>query len=480
MKNSFTFNELRESLVGLNEKVPLLDGTTCQYINFDNGASTPTFTHVLDRVQQFLKWYSNVHRGTGFKSQIASWAFDSAREITAEFVKVDLQHNTVLFTKNTTESINKLAHHFNFKDDDVVLTSLMEHHSNDLPWRQRTNVIHVGINSDGSLDMNDFKKKLSQCKNNLRLVTITGASNVTGFLTPIHEIAQLTHAAGAEIMVDAAQLAPHRPIDMLPDDDPGHIDYLAFSAHKMYAPFGVGVLVGKKKRFLESEPDHVGGGMVDLVTLEQAYWSDLPDREEAGTPDITGVVALASTIKLIEHVGWDFIIDHEKKLTAYALKKLQEVPGMAIYGSRDASKLDNRLGVISFNLDGFPHALVSAILSYEGGIGVRDGCFCAHLYLLNLLRLTDTEVTTIREEILRRDRTHVPGTIRVSFGMYNSEEEIDRLVELLHKISRNEYKGHYILDPKRGEYHPKELEYKFTDYFRFDVNNGNASSSYYH
>lgn len=467
MTQRISLTALRENLIGLKEQVPLIDGTFQQYVNFDNGASTPTFNQVQDKVNEFLRWYSNVHRGTGFKSQLASWVFEEARDITARFVDVNLDDKVVLFTKNTTESINKLARHYRLEEDDVILTSVMEHHSNELPWRSCCHLEHIAIKGDGSIDMDHYKALVKKYAGRLKLVAITGASNVTGFINPIHEMAEIAHEVGAEILVDAAQLAPHRPIDVRSNSDPGHIDFLAFSAHKMYAPYGIGVLIGKRKFFLDSEPDIVGGGTVALVTLEQTYWTDLPEREEAGTPDIIGVVALAAAIKLIEAVGWDEIIEHEKKLTTYALEKMQQIPEIVIYGSNDPHDVDDRLGVISFNVMGIHHALTSAILNYEGAIGVRNGCFCAHPYLVELLHISDTQANEIREEILAHDRSHVPGAVRVSFGMYNSMEEVDRLIDLLKIIARREYKGDYKLDVSRGEFHPSGFEIDFPKYFSF-------------
>lgn len=227
-------------------------------MNLDNAASTPTFRPVIEKVDEFLAYYSNVHRGSGFKSQIASWVYEEARAIVASFVNASLTDEAVIFTKNTTESINKLAREFPFRRDSIVITSMMEHHSNELPWRRFAQVVHVDVNPDGSLRMDDYERKLKRYRSKVSLVAITGASNVSGWITPVHDMARMAHEAGAKILVDAAQLAPHRRIDMKPKGHPEHLDYLAFSAHKMYAPFGVGVLVGDRDMFAECDPDTVG------------------------------------------------------------------------------------------------------------------------------------------------------------------------------------------------------------------------------
>jgi cysteine desulfurase / selenocysteine lyase len=456
---------VRDFVVGINEKVPLLNGRHEPYINFDNAASTPTISIITEKVNEFLKWYSNVHRGTGFKSKLSSQVFEEAREIIANFVHADLTESVVLFCKNTTEAINKLSHRFPFQPGDVVLTTLMEHHSNELPWRKVAHVVHIDVTSDGRIDENDFRKKISEYGTRIKLVAVSGASNVTGFINPIHTYAQWAHDIGAEIMVDAAQLVPHRPLDMRPKTDPEHLDYIAFSAHKMYAPFGVGVLVGSRKTFEEGDPEYVGGGTVDIVNLENAYWTDLPDREEAGTPDIVGAVALAQAIRLFETLGWDNIIEHETALTRYALERLRAIPGITLYGDARTESADDRLGVITFNVGKLSHALVAAILGYEWGIGTRNGCFCAHPYVKCLLHVDEKEAKDMERRILARDRSTLAGFVRASFGIYNTKEEVDKLTDALSAISKGDFSEGYLLNKERGEYYRTDSVEDFQEYF---------------
>lgn len=461
--------DLQQQIVGLNEKVKLLDGSMIRYVNFDNASSTPTFKAVQEKVDEFCRWYSNVHRGTGFKSQLSSWVFDEARKIVANFVKADAS-SSVIFCKNTTEAINKLAARFHCpaagEEKPIVLTTIMEHHSNELPWRKIANVIHVGLNQDGTVDLDDLDTKLKQYAQQVQLVAITGGSNVTGYINPIHLVARKAHAVGAQIVVDAAQLTPHRPLDVKPSDSPEHLDYIAFSAHKMYAPYGIGVLVTAKNMFEIGSPDYVGGGTVDIVSTEKAYWKGLPDREEAGTPDLVGVVALAKVIKLIETVGYQAIIDHEAELTEYALNKLLNIPEVIIYGDKNPANARNRLGVIAFNVKDFDHALVAAILSYEGGIGVRNGCFCAHPYVKRLLGMCTVGIKEMTENVLAHDRSRLPGAVRMSFGLYNTREEIDHMCDMLNMIINKKYNGNYILNKERGEYYPEGFDMDFTSVFQ--------------
>lgn len=462
---NLTIDKLPELISGYNTLVPTMHGDKV-YINFDNAASTPTFSFIEDELKLFMKWYSNVHRGTGFKSQLSSWAFDQSRNNIAKFVGADLDKQIVLFTKNSTEAINKLARKFPLEKGDIVLTSFMEHHSNELPWRNVAQVEHIGLNSDGTISIEDFQKKLTRFKDKIKLVAITGASNVTGYITDLDYFATETHKIGAKFMVDGAQLAPHRPIDLKHDDKNCCIDYFVLSAHKMYAPYGVGVLIADKKIFEQGDPEDVGGGVVDMVTLEEAYWADLPEKEEAGTPDIVGVVALSKAIKMIQAVGWDEIIRHESELTAYAIKKMSQIPQVTLYGDTDIDNTKNRLGVVSFNIEEMPHALVGAILSYEGGIGIRDGCFCAHMYVKSLVNVSDEDSEKLIKDILNRNRSNVPGTVRMSFGIYNTTDEIDWFIEMINKIVNGDYFKEYQLDKEKGSYKPKGYSYNFEDYYQ--------------
>lgn len=454
-----------EYIVGYHKKVPLLNGDTCQYINFDNAASTPALKPVIDKVNESLEWYSSIHRGTGFKSQLCSRLYDHSREIVADFVHADTKKDTIIFVKNATEAINKLANRLPIKSDEVVLVSKMEHHSNDLPWRAKTKVIHIDILADGRLNIDHLIHTLKKYKSKVALVALTGASNVTGWVNDVNHLAEICHTHGSKILIDAAQLAPHRAIDMRGHDDPGHIDFLVMSAHKIYAPFGSGVLIGPKDFFEDGDPDYVGGGTVNVVTLDYATWAESPEKDEAGTPNTIGVIAMAKSLMTLKKLGMDKVVDHEKKLTKHILKRLKEIPSIEIYGSSDPEVVENRLGVITFNLKNMPHALTAAILNYEGGIGVRNGCFCAHPYIKMLLKLDDKTSRELEEQMLKGDRSNLPGAVRASFGLYNKESEIDRFIDALKKIANGEYKGHYKLDKRQGTYYLEKQQTNFQKYF---------------
>jgi selenocysteine lyase/cysteine desulfurase len=460
-----TIDTVRDQIVGTNACVPLLDGTHRTYVNFDNAASTPALGPVFDKVNEFMTWYSSVHRGTGFKSQIATEAYELAHDIVGCFVGANLETNTVIFGKNTTEAINKLARRFPLERDDVVICSLMEHHSNDLPWRQQARLYHVAVRQDGSLDEAHFDELMGQHAGRVKLVAISGASNVTGCINPIHRLAEKAHAAGAKILVDAAQLAPHRPVNMRPDDDPGHLDFVVLSAHKMYAPYGTGALIGPASIFSQGTPDMVGGGTVSIVTVDDVHWASPPDRDEAGSPNVVGAVALAQAMSSLREIGMDSLARHEATLTAHALRRLGEIDGVDLYGLTDPALAADRVGVIPFNVRGVGHDKVAAVLSFEGGIGVRNGCFCAHPYILSLLNVPGEEAMKHQREILEGNRTGLPGLVRISFGCYNTIEEIDHAADILAKIASGNIVGEYEQDPLSGAYWPVGLEYDYDQYF---------------
>ncbi len=459
-----SLDKILESIVGYQKQVPLLNGDMTQYINFDNAASTPALKPVLDKVNEAMEWYSSIHRGTGFKSQLCSELFDQSREIVAEFVKADIEKDAIIFVKNATEAINKLANRLPIKSDEVVLVSKMEHHSNDLPWRANARVIHVNIFPDGQLEVQDLINKLKKYHKKVALVAVTGASNVTGWVNDVNQLARICHEYGSKILIDAAQLAPHRAINMRPHHDPGHIDFLALSAHKIYAPFGSGALIGPKEFFEEGDPDYVGGGTVNVVTLDYATWTESPEKDEAGTPNTIGVIAMAKSLQTLMNIGMDKVAEHEKQLTRHMLKLMSEIPGIEIYGSADPEVVDNRLGVIAFNVKDMPHALTAAILNYEGGVGVRNGCFCAHPYIKMLLQLDDETSKMLEQQMLEGDRSNLPGAVRASFGLYNSILEIDRFIEILKKVVNRKYVGNYILNKKEGAYYPEGHVQNFQNY----------------
>lgn len=455
----------REQVAGLDEKLPLLDGREARYINLDNAASTPPFLEVLDAVRRFLPYYSSVHRGTGFKSRLSTAAYDDAHDAVARFVGAGPASSAVIFVKNTTEAVNKLAFRYPLTPRSVVLSTAMEHHSNDLPWRGRAGIVRAKTAADGRLDEDDVDRLIEEYGDRIALIAVSGASNVTGFLQPVHRLARKAHAIGARILVDAAQLAAHRRIDVKPDHSPEHLDYVVLSAHKMYAPFGTGALIGRRDTFEHGPPEHRGGGTVDIVTPADVSWAGLPDREEAGSPNVVGAVAMAVAAQTLMRIDMDGVARHEQLLTAYALEQLRSVPGITLYGETSAAKTDDRVGVIPFNLGWLPHGLVAAILGYEGGIGVRSGCFCAQAYVAMLLGRAPPALADWQGEHPRLTRSTRPGMVRISLGLYNTREDVDALVTMLKRIAAGDYRGRYEPAPETGEYKPAGYEDPMPAYF---------------
>lgn len=475
--HKLSIGDLRNEIVGVDTRVPLLDGSEKPYIFLDNAASTPTFRRVVKRIEEFMPWYSGVHRGTGFKSQIATQLYDSAHDVCGKFVGADLKTNIVIFLKNTTECTNKLAHRFAFGKDDVIVTTGIEHHSNDLPWRKVAKVVHVGILDGGYLDMDEMKATLARYKGRVKLVAMSGASNITGICSPIHDVAELAHAVGAKIFVDAAQLVAHRAVNILPNDDPRHIDFLAYSAHKIYAPFGTGVLIGPIEFFEQGEPDAVGGGVAAIVTLDHVEWNPVPHRDEAGSPNVVGGIALAEAICVMKQVGMNAIAAHEQHLLEYAFNKLKKIPGIHFYGPTE--NLSDKVGVIAFNMDGMHPGLIGAILGAEAGIGVRNGYFCAQPYVKKLLNVDAENMRDTGCGVVATDVTTFPGMMRASFGCYSNEGDVDALVEMVEKISRKEYRGKYEQDEKTGAFYPQGFDVKYEKYFTpFEADAVDSEQSY--
>lgn len=453
---------LTNSVVGLDTLVPTRRGKL-PYTNLDNAASTPAHKEVLQTVNDFMPWYSSVHRGNGLKSRVSTELYEAARQTVGEFVGADAADHVVMFGKNTTEAINKLSYRLGLRKKDIVLVSHLEHHSNDLPWRARATVRRIGMTTDGGVDIVDYLALLAKYAGRVKLVALSGASNVTGYMPNIHWFARQAHQAGAHILIDGAQLGGHRRIAMKRLDDPEHLDFVTLSGHKMYAPFGCGALIGRRDVFTRGEPEYRGGGTVAMVTTKTIDWALPPDSDEAGSPNVVGAVAMAKAIQVLERLGLDIIQQHEADLTSYALDSLAAVPGLTIYGS-DSTDAKDRVGVIPFNLRHVPPHLVSAILGFEWGIGVRSGCFCAHPYVMSLLGIDSIQQKRVRHNVLHHRQDLVPGMVRISLGMYNTQEDIDWLVEALIMIQQGLH-GEYQVDARTGHYTPSKPVYHAQQYF---------------
>jgi len=431
-------------LVGDDLEVPCIDGTRRRYVNLDAAASTNALPEVASRVQAFVPWYSSVHRGAGYKSRTATDAYEHARDAILRFAGRRSEGTDVaIICRNTTEAINHLAYRLRLTADDVVVTTVVEHHANLLPWGRVARRRFVECGADGMFDPDDVAAALDATPRP-RLLAITGASNVTGWLPPIDDIATAAQERGVPVFLDAAQLAPHRRL-------PPGVDFVAWSGHKMYAPFGAGALVGPRRAFADGDPFLAGGGAVDLVDLDEVVWTDPPEREEAGSPNVIGAIAFHAAIDELEATGWPAIERHDDDLAVRLRAGLAAIPGVTVLGPPLATAT---LPIATFTVDGLHHALVAARLSAEHGIGVRHGCFCAHPYLTRLLHLTDDEVATYRDAVLRGDRRAMPGAVRASAGIATSTADVDDLLAAVAAVAGHGSPVPYEQDELTGDFWP--------------------------
>lgn len=432
-------------LVGDGLAVPCVDGQDRPYLNLDAAASTSALPEVARRVQDFLPWYSSVHRGAGYKSRYSTDAYESARAAALGFAgRASGGDDLAIICRNTTEAINHLAYRLQFDPFDVVVTTVVEHHANLLPWARLALRRFVECGTDGTFTVDDVTDALDRSPRP-RLLAITAASNVTGWMPPLDEILSAAHDRGIPVFVDAAQLAAHQPL-------PDGADFVAWSGHKMYAPYGAGVLVGPRDTFATGDPFLAGGGAVDLVDLDEVAWTDPPEREEAGSPNVIGAVALEAAISRFGDLGWDAVAEHDRQLARRLREGLAALPGVRVLGP-DLGVAT--LPLATFTVEGVHHALVAARLSAEHAIGVRHGCFCAHPYLMRLLGLSDTEIAAYRRAVLAQDRSSMPGAVRASAGLSTTPGDVDRLVAAVADIASGRPSPHrYDQDRQTGDFWP--------------------------
>ena len=402
------------AVVGAGLRVPTLTGEV-EYANLDHAASTPSLVSVKAAVDTALETYSSVHRGNGYASRVTSAWYEQARVEVAGFVGAR-EDDLVVFTRNTTDSTNLLARSLPRGTEVVVFET--EHHSTLLPWQQARGVEVTTLPVPSSVEyaLEDLEKALAASGARHRLVVVAGASNVTGELWPLEAIVAVARRHQARVLVDAAQLAPHRAIDI----EATGIDYVVFSGHKLYAPFGAGVLVGRRDWLDTAAPYLRGGGATARVTTDGTAWATGAARHEGGSPNVIGAIAVAAACAAIS-ANREAIEAHEAELADRLRTGLDVIPGVdtwSIFGEDH-----ERVAVLAFTIERFDSSLVSAILSAEYGIGVRDGKFCAHILV---------------DELLEDPWGDVPATaVRVSLGLANTVEHVDRLVAAVAELAAN-------------------------------------------
>jgi selenocysteine lyase/cysteine desulfurase len=433
------------TLVGAGLAVPCLDGLERPYRDLDCAASTAATTDVAAAVAEFLPVYSSVHRGAGYKSRAATAAYEAARRQVLEHCGRAAGDDIAIICPNTTEAINHLAYRLGLARSDVVLTTVAEHHANLLPWARYARRRYVECGREGTFGLDDVVAGLDE-RPRPALLTITGASNVTGWRPPVDAICDAAHERGVPVVLDAAQLAPHHPVPAAPD-------FVAWSGHKMYAPFGAGALVGPRAAFAGGEPFLAGGGAVDLVDLDEVVWTAPPAREEAGSPNVVGAVAFGEAIAELHRIGWDAIGAHEARLASALRGGLASINGVGLLGPALGTPT---LAVATFTVRGMHHGLVAARLSAEWGIGVRHGCFCAHPYLLRLLGLGPKAVADARRQMMAGDRRAVPGAVRASCGLGTTVDDVRTLLDAVRALSEGMPPPvPYHQDPATGDFFPQ-------------------------
>ena len=403
----YDVNKIREDFPILGREVY---GKPLVYL--DNAAPTQKPLCVLDAMRdEYLNVNANVHRGVHYLSQQATDLHEAAREKVREFINAR-KTEEIIFTRGTTEAINLVASSFcesQMKEGDEVIVTEMEHHSNIVSWQLQAMkrgivVKHISITDDGLLDLSTLNSQLST---KTKLVSVAHVSNVLGTVNPVEEIIKTAHEHGIPVLVDGAQSAPHFKVDVQAMD----CDFFAFSGHKMYGPTGIGVLYGKEE-WLEKLPPYQGGGeMIDKVTWEKTTFERLPFKFEAGTPDYVATHGLSKAIEYIDSIGFEAIQQHEQELTRYCMTQLMTIEGMNIYGPQLSTVKD---AVVSFNVGNIHHLDMGTLLD-RLGIAVRTGHHCAQPLM---------------------DRLNVSGTVRASFALYNTKDEIDTLVAGIQRVSQ--------------------------------------------
>ncbi len=431
------FRSTLPGVVGAGLTVPLVDGRLVGYANLDQAASASCMETVRDAVDELLPWYSSVHRGAGLASQVCTSAYEQAREHVRAFVGAH-DRDAVVFTRNTTDALNLLARAVPKGASVVQFDS--DHHAALLPWRSP--LLHrIPAPTSPEEAVRALDTTLRGCAAGPRLVVLTAASNVTGELWPIEDLARVARGHGARIVVDAAQLAPHGPVSIRDWD----VDYIAISGHKLYAPFGAGALVGRSDWLQIAQPYLAGGGATERVVDNGDHlgvsWASGPQRHEAGTPNVLGVHALATACRTLTDTGWRAIAAHEHTLVSRLRDGLADIAGvreLSLFGEDSA-----RIGIVSFSIDGHDPAVLAGALSAEHGIGVRDGAFCAHL------------ATTC---LLERSGSTQRRALRASVGLGTTMEHINRLVTGLATLVADgprwryrEVDGRWLPDPDTRE-----------------------------
>ena len=432
MSNSELLAQLQASFIGCKTEYPTVDGKRGPRSYLDSAASTLMMEPAYNIGHEFLTHYASTHSDLHYAARGASHAFEWAHERVLKFVDANPEQYCSFFAgSGATAGFNRMAASLACArpERSIVLISEMEHHSNDLPHRHHNaQVVHVPCLGEferyGGLDLDRLREIFAEHGEKINYIAVTGASNVTGAITPLAEVASLAHAVGAYLIVDASQMIAHAPVSM----DQADIDILIFSGHKIYAPGSPGAVIAKKSVLNAIKPAELGGGMVDDVYLEKYMpTATLPDREEAGTPNIVGGIMLGAVLDLLNRVGMDKVREKEIGQIDFVWNGLKSIEGVSVYGPEPADV--PRTGTIAFNIKGFDHGLTAAALNDYHNIQVRNGCFCAHPYVRELLKRElwemdiDPDAPNAEADVERKR-----GMSRASLGLYTTQADLEKLI----------------------------------------------------
>lgn len=424
--NDLTNNSFRHLFIGLDKKVSIINNNKIVPINLDNAATTPVFKSVLDRITKACELYGAIGRGLGQKSEYSTKVYSESRDYILDFFNASKDKYAVIFVNNTTEGINRLSNILIEDKSHIVITTRMEHHSNDLPWRGKCNLKYIEVDENGRLKLDELEYLLENYKGLVKYVTVTAASNVTGYVNNLSYISKLVHKYNAKLIVDGAQIVAHKKIDF----NETLIDFFVFSAHKMYAPFGSGAIIGLKEEFERLDSDFKGGGTVEAVFDNSEVLLPPPEKDEAGSPNFFGAIALVQAMKELENIDYEVIEKNEKILLQHAINGLNSIKDVVTYG--DNFNIDDRLGIVVFNINNIYHAENARLLASLRAIAVRQGAFCAHPYVKRLLKINTEEAG----RYLVDTNCKMPGMVRASFGVYNSIKELDIFLNTVELICR--------------------------------------------
>jgi len=472
----------------LNHQVKLLNGKLVTYANLDNAATTTPFLKVKEEIIKELIEYGSVHRGSGDKSKISTEKYEKTRETVKKFVNAKSNHYAI-FTPNTTVGMNQLAYFFAHIKGKILVSDI-EHSSSYLPWifqegrheinervtltealecktehlnkkimeKGKNKLITYKTKPDFSFDLEDIEKIFKEHEyiggeERIKLLVVTGASNVTGYKPPLKELSKIAHKYGAMVIVDACQLLQHEKIDMQEQE----VDFVVFSGHKMYAPFGSGAIVGDKKILDAFWPYQMGGGNFPYITKNKEVLRYKNEQaHDPGTPNYAGARALHHAIENLQEIGLNNIAEHEHILTNYTYNELKKIENVELHVPKNKEETFNR-SLITFNIKDIPPILVAEILNLEHGIGTRAGSYCVYEFSRKINATTHDEDRKITEEVKNGITANIPGSVRASFGMYNTIEDVNRLVLAIKEITEKgfeHYKQKYNMDEKTGEWRP--------------------------